>query len=139
MPGGIPTTSPDELKIGPSTMLAVEDTMRKSGKPSDKPITGRTKRVLKIFQHPLFNKENHPTEGANTLKDLWDNINNNKYGLWWFEFLSRAMDYDRCLFDQSYKTEQSLKCVRNERNQTIQERDIAIQKWSNMQELLRST
>ena len=44
----IPTTSPDELKIGSSTMPAVEDTMRKPAKPSDKPIIDSIKRALKI-------------------------------------------------------------------------------------------
>ena len=58
-------------------MPAVEDTTRKLGKLSDKPITGRTKLILKISQHPLFDKENHPTEGANTLGNLQDDINNN--------------------------------------------------------------
>ena len=48
------------------------------------------------------------------------------------------MDYDCCLFDWSYKTKQSLKRVRNKRNQTIQERDIAIQEQSDVQKLLRS-
>ena len=80
MPGGMPTTSPDKLKIGPSTMPAVEDTMRKPGEPSDKPITGKTKRVLKIFQHPLFDKENHPTEEVNTFGNFRDDINNDEYG-----------------------------------------------------------
>ena len=117
----MPTTSPDKLEIGLSTMPTVEDATKKLIEPSDRPITGSTKakRILKISQHLLFEKENHPTGEANTLEDLQDNINNNKYGLWWFEFLSRAIDYDRCLFDQSYKTKQSLKRVRNKRNQII--------------------
>ena len=80
----MPTTSPDELKIGLSTMPAVEDTIKKSIKPSDKFITGSTKakRTLNISQHPLFNKENHLTKGANTLVELQDNINNNNNGPW---------------------------------------------------------
>ena len=82
MPGGMPITSSNELKIGPSTMPAVEDTTRKPGKPSDKSIIGRTKHVLKISQHPLFDKENYSTEGVNTLGDLQDNINDNEYGPW---------------------------------------------------------
>ena len=144
----MPTTSPDKLEIGPSTIPAVENTTRKPAKPSDKPIIGRATKVqhsLKISQHPLFDKENHPTEGANTLKDLQDNTNNNEYGPWWFEFLSRAMDYDRHLFDWSYKTEQNLKGIQNERNQVIQDRNNAIQEkkdiiqgHSNMQELFSS-
>ena len=135
----MPITSPNELKIGLSTILVVENTT-KPGEPSDKPITDKTKvqRTLKIFQHPLFDKENHSTEGVNTLEDFQDNINDNEYGSWWFEFLSKAIDYDCRLFNWSYKTKQSLKHVRNERNQTIQERDIVIQEWSDMQKLLRS-
>ena len=77
------TTSSDELEIDSSTIPAVEDTMKKPAELSDKPITGRTTKVqrsLKISQHPLFNKENHPTKGANTLEDFQDNINDNKYG-----------------------------------------------------------
>ena len=100
-------------------MPAVEDTTRKLAEPSDKSIIGKTTKVqrnLKISQHPLLDKENHPTKGANILEDLWDNINNNKYGPWWFKFLSRAMNYDCRLFDWSYKTKQSLKRVRNKRN-----------------------
>ena len=147
MLGEIPTTSPNKLEIDPSMMPTVEDTTRKPAEPSDRPITGRTKakHILKISQHPLFDKENHLTEGANTLGDLQDNINNDKYGLWWFEFLSRAMNYDCCLFDQSYKTEQSLKRIQNKRNQAIQDRDNTmqekedtIQEHSNVQELLSS-
>ena len=131
MPGEMPTTSSNELDISPSTMLTVENTTRKSAKPSDKPITGCTKHILKIFQHPLFDKENHPIKGANTLENLQDNINNNKYDPWWFEFLSRAIDYDHCLFDQSYKIKQSLKCMQNNKNQAIKERDKAIQDRDN--------
>ena len=110
----IPTASPNKLEIGPSTVLVVEDTMKKPAEPSDKLITGRTTKVqrsLKISQHPLFDKENHPTKGANIFKDLQDNINNDEYGSWWFEFLFKAMDYDHCLFDWSFKTEQSLKRI----------------------------
>ena len=138
--GRMLTISPDELEISPSTVPAVENTTKKPAEPNDKPITGRTKaqHTFKIFQHPLFNKENHPTKGANILEDLQDDINNNEYSPWWFEFLSRAIDYDCHLFDQSYKIKQSLKRVRNKRNQTIQERDIAIQEQSDVQELLRS-
>ena len=78
------TTSPNKLEISPSTVPAVKDTMKKSAKLSDKPITSRTKvqRIVNTFQHPLFDKENHPAKGANTLGELWDNINNNKYGFW---------------------------------------------------------
>ena len=110
----MPITSPNKLEISTSIVPAVEDIMKKPAESSDKPITGKTTKVqcsLKISQHPLFDKENHLIKGANTLKDLQDNINNNVYGLWWFEFLSKAMDYDRHLFDQSYKTKQSLKRV----------------------------
>ena len=79
------TASPNELEISPSTVPAVEDTMKKPAESSDKPITSRTTKIqctLKISQHPLFDKENHPTERVNTLKDLQNNINNNKYGSW---------------------------------------------------------
>ena len=48
------------------------------------------------------------------------------------------MDYNHGLFNQHYKTKQTLQRVRNERNWTIQERDIAIQERSDMQELLCS-
>ena len=118
MSGGMPITSPNELEIGPSTMPTVEDTTRKPVEPNDKLITGSTKVqcILKISQHPLFDKENHPTKGVNTLIELQDNINNDKYDPWWFKFLSRAMDYDCCLFDWSYKTKQSLKHIQNNRN-----------------------
>ena len=75
-----------------------------------------------------------------------------QYGSWWFEFLSKAMDYDCCLFDWSYKIKQSLKCIWNNRNQAINERDNAIQdrdnaiqekentiqEYSDVQELLSS-
>ena len=103
MPREMPITSLDKLEISPSTMPAVETT-RKLAKPSDKPITGSTKmqHIVNIFQHPLFDKENHFTKKANTLIKFQDNINDNKYNLWWFEFLSRAMDYDCCLFDQFF-------------------------------------
>ena len=82
MPGGMPTTSLDELEISSSMMPTVKDTTRKPVKPSDRPITGsiKTKCILKISQHPLLDKENHPTKGANTLEDLQDNINNDEYG-----------------------------------------------------------
>ena len=81
MPGGMPTTSSDKLEIDPSTMPAVETT-KKPVKPSDKPIIDSTKvqHIVNIFQHSLFDKENHSAEGANTLKDLQNNINDNKYG-----------------------------------------------------------
>ena len=114
MPEEMPTTSLNELEIGSSTLPTVEDTIKKPAEPSDKSVTGRTTKVqcsLKISQHPLFDKENHPTKRANTLEDLQDNINDDKYSSWWFEFLSKAMDYDRRLFDQFYKIKQSLKRV----------------------------
>ena len=85
-----------------------------------------------ISQHPLFDKEHHPIEGVNTLAEFQNNINNDKYDLWWFEFLSRVMNYDGCLFDQSYKTKQSLKHIQNNRNQTIKEKDDAIQDRDNV-------
>ena len=77
------TTSPDKLEIGSNTMPAVETT-RKPAEPSDKPITGSTKLqcILNISQHPLFDKEKHPTEGATTLVDLQDHINDNEYDPW---------------------------------------------------------
>lgn len=129
MPGGLPT-SPDELKI--STILpTVKDTTRKAAEEIMKPGTSSTKvqRVLNISQRPLYDKENHPTEGANSLAELHDDMSDAEYGFSWFDFLSesQAMDYDRHLFDRSYRTEQSLKRVQNERNQAIQERNDAIQ------------
>ena len=77
----MPITSLDKLEISSSTMPAVETT-RKLAKLNDKPITGNTKmqRIVNIFQHPLFDKENHPTKRANTLIEFQDNINDNKYG-----------------------------------------------------------
>ena len=84
MPGEVPTTSLNKLEIVSSTMPTVptvEDTTRKPAEPNDKPITGSTKHILKISQHPLFDKKNHPTEGANTLVEFQNNINNNKYVL----------------------------------------------------------
>ena len=83
MPGEMSITSSDKLEIGSSTIPAVED-ITKPGELSDNPITGRTKvqRTLKISQHPLFDKENHPSKGVNILENLRDNINNNEYGFW---------------------------------------------------------
>lgn len=147
MPGGMPTTSPDELEIGTSTMPTAENTTKKPVEPSANPITSSTKvqHVLNISQHPLFEKGNHPTEGANTFAEFQDDINDEEYGPWWFEFLSRTMDYDRRLFDRAYRIELSLKRIRTERNQAvkerddaIQEKDNAIQEHSNVQEMLRS-
>ena len=72
----------NKLETDPSTMSTVEVTTKKSVKLSDRSITGSTKAkcILKISQHFLFDKENYPTEGVNTLKDFRDNINDNKYG-----------------------------------------------------------
>lgn len=142
----MPTTSPDELEISTSTMPTAEDTT-KPVEPNTKPSTTKIKmqHVLNISQHPLFEKEDHPTEGANTFTEFQDDINDEEYGPWWFEFLSRAMDYNRRLFDQAYRIELSLKRIRNKRNQAAKERDEAIQEknnviqeHSNARELLRS-
>lgn len=95
-------------------------------------------RVINISQHPLFDKKNHPTEEVNSLEELHDATEDADYGPFWFQFLSRAMDYYRRLFDRSYKTEQNLQRARNERNQSVQEKDNAIEHHSNAQELVRS-
>ena len=132
MQGKMPIISLNKLEIGPSMMPTVEDITRKLAKPSDKPVTSRIKHILKISQHPLYNNENYSTKEANTLIKLWNNINDDKYGPWWFEFLSRAIDYDCHLFDWSSKTKQTLKHIQNKRNQAIKKRDNAIQKKENI-------
>ena len=116
--------------------------------------------VTNLSKYNLFSKslntpcltKKTPTKEVNTLVELQDNINNNKYGPWWFKSLFKAIDYDCCLVDWSYKTEQTLKCMQNNKNQAIKGRDNAIQdrdnaiqekentiqEYSNVQELLSS-
>ena len=138
MPGGS-SPSFDELELS-TVQPTLEKNKQKLIEPAKEPITiykAKTPLVINIFQHPLYDKKTHLTSGVKSLEELHEVIKNAN-GPFWFEFLSKAIDYNHRLFNQHYKTEQTLQRIRNKKNQTIQERDIAIQQQSNIQKLLCS-
>ena len=136
MPGG-PSPSLNKFELG-----TVQPTLEKDKQKLIEPAKGPTITyeakitfAINIFQHPLYDKKTHPTSGVKSLEEFHE-ATKDADRPFWFEFLSKAMDYNYGLFNQTYKTEQTLQRVRNEKSQTIQERDIAIQEQSDVQELL---
>ena len=87
--------SPDELE--PSIVQPkLEKGKQKSIEPAKGPTTtseAKTSLVINISQHPLYDKKTHPTPGVKSLEELHQ-ATKDADGPFWFEFLSKAMDYD---------------------------------------------
>ena len=108
MPGG------SSLSLNELESSIVQPTLEKSKQKliePDKELTStnksKTPLVINIFQHPLYDKKTHSTPGVKSFEKLHEAIKDADRSFW-FEFLSKAMDYNHGLFNQQYKTEQTL-------------------------------
>ena len=99
MPGE-PSPSPNELKLSTVQPTLGKD-KQKSIEPAKEPTTtyeAKTLLVINIFQHSLYDKKTHTTPGVKSLEELHEAIKDADRPFW-FEFLSKAMDYDQALFN----------------------------------------